>query len=162
MKILKIISSLLICFFISSCGWHMRGSSETAHITALNIHSAQSYGKLERELRSAMREQHIADSDPNAWNLIILNQDIRSNLLAYSDSINAAMTEIELVTHFTVTNNKGETIIAPTTERVVRPYEPNSNRALATDREAALMRSEAYKEMANNILRRIDFIAQQK
>jgi outer membrane lipopolysaccharide assembly protein LptE/RlpB len=87
---------------------------------------------------------------------------VKQNVLAYNDSDNAAMLQIELVVHFTVTNGKGETVIAPNNERVVRLYEPDSNRPLATDRETKLMLEEAYQEMAGNLLRRIDFIAGQQ
>lgn len=152
--------SLFICVLLAGCGWHMRGSdSASTHVETLNIASAQTYGKLERALRAEMRTQHIGEGGADGWTLTILDQNIRQNLLAYNDSINAAMFEIELTARFTVTNAKGETIIAPNTERVVRPYEPSSNRALATDREANLMKTEAYNEMAANILRRINFIA---
>jgi len=155
--------SFFFCVLLAGCGWHMRGNdSTTTHIKTLNIASAQSYGKLERALRAEMRAQHIDEGGANSWTVTILDQNIRQNLLAYNDSINAAMFEIELTAHFTVTNAQGETIIAPNTERVVRPYEPNSNRALATDREADLMKNEAYNEMATNILRRINFIAGEK
>lgn len=153
----------LAVILLAGCGWHMRGSDSAAtHIKTLNIASAQTYGKLERAIRSEMRLQRIEEGGDDGWTLTILDRNIRQNLLAYNDSINAAMFEIELTAHFTVTNAQGETIIAPNTERVVRPYEPNNNRALATDREAALMKTEAYNEMAANILRRINFIAGQK
>lgn len=155
--------SLFFCVLLAGCGWHMRGSNSTAtHIETLNIASTQTYGKLERALRTEMRTQHISEGGADGWTLTILDQTIRQNLLAYNDSINAAMFEIELTTQFTVTNAKGETIIAPNIERVVRPYEPSSNRPLATDREANLMKNEAYNEMAANILRRINLIAGEK
>lgn len=154
---------IFFCVLLAGCGWHLRGGdSAGANIKTLNIASAQNYGKLERALRTEMRTQHIEEGGADGWTLTILSQNLRQNLLAYNDSINAAMFEVELTAQFTVTNAKGETIIAPNTERVVRPYEPNSNRALATDREANLMKTEAYNEMATNILRRINFIANEK
>lgn len=154
---------IFFCVLLAGCGWHLRGSDSTgANIKTLNIASAQGYGKLERALRAEMRAQHIEEGGADGLTLTILSQNLRQNLLAYNDSINAAMFEIELTAQFTVTNAKGETLIAPNTERVVRPYEPSSNRALATDREANLMKTEAYNEMATNILRRINFIANEK
>ncbi len=160
MKIRNLIVTFFCALTIAGCGWHMRGSenSETK-IQSLNIVSGQAYGKLERSLRKEMQRQHIEEGGTEGWTIQILDQKLRQNLLSYSDSINAAMFEIELTVQFTVTNAKGETIIAPNTERVVRPYEPSNNRALATDREAALMKNEAYDEMAVNLLRRINFIA---
>ena len=153
---------LFLCVLLAGCGWHLRGDSAATNIKTLNITSAQTYGKLERALRAEMRAQHIEEGGADGLTLTILSQDLRQNLLAYSDSINAAMFEIELTTHFTVTNAKGETIIPPNMERVVRPYEPNSDRALATDRETALRKEDAYRDMAANILRRINFIAGKK
>lgn len=108
-----------------------------------------------------MRLQHIAASGLNAWNLVILDQQMEENVLAFSDTINAATNEIELTVQFTVTDAKGVTVIAPNTERVIRIYESNNNRRLAMDRETQLLKNEAYDEMAANLLRRVDFIAGQ-
>lgn len=159
----KILISTLVLALLGGCGWQMRGNRNiAANIPALNVTSSQKYGKLARALESEMHAQHIADTGAHAWNLVILEQNVKQNVLAYNDSDNAAMLQIELVVHFTVTNGKGETVIAPNNERVVRLYEPDSNRPLATDRETKLMLEEAYQEMAGNLLRRIDFIAGQQ
>lgn len=159
----KILACTLATVLLAGCGFQLRGSKNiAANISALTISSAQKHGKLNRALESEMRVQHIADSGAHSWNLTILEQNIKQNILAFNNSDNAAMYEIELLVHFTVTNEKGETVIAPTNERVVRLYEPDSNRPLATDRETKLLQNEAYDEMAAALLRRIDFIAGQK
>jgi len=158
----KILVSTLVITLLGGCGWQMRGSKNiAANIPALTVSSNSNYGKLARALESEMHAQHIADTGAHAWNLVIMEQNVKQNVLAYNDSDNAAMLQIELIVHFTVTNGKGETVIAPNSERVVRLYEPDSNRPLATDRETKLMLEEAYQEMAENLLRRIDFIAGQ-
>lgn len=159
----KILACTLAALLLGGCGFQLRGSKNiAANIEALTITSGQSYGKLGRALEAEMRAQHIADSGQHAWNLVILDQTVKQNVLAYNNSENAALLEIEMVVQFTVTNGKGETVIAPNSQRVVRVYEPDSNRALATDRETKLLLDEAYREMAETLLRRIDFIAGQK
>jgi LPS-assembly lipoprotein len=159
----KILASVMTMALLSGCGFQLRGSNNIANnIEALTVTSGQQHSKLARALEAEMREQHISDTGTKAWNLVILDQNIKQNVLAYNDSDNAALFEIELVVQFTVTNEKGETVIAPNSERVVRPYEPNINRALATDRETKLLLDETYREMASDLLRRIDFIAGQK
>ena len=159
----KILACTLATILLGGCGFQLRGSKNIAsNIEALTVTSGQQYGKLARALEAEMRAQHISDTGEHAWNLVILDQRIKQNVLAYNDSANAALIEIELVVQFTVTNEKGETVIAPNSERVVRPYEPDNNRALATDRETKLMLNETYDEMAAALLRRIDFIAGQK
>jgi LPS-assembly lipoprotein len=159
----KILACTLAAILLGGCGFQLRGSKGSVdNIEALTVTSGQQYGKLARALEAEMRAQHISDTGEHAWNLVILDQRIKQNVLAYNDSANAALIEIELVVQFTVTNEKGETVIAPNSERVVRPYEPDNNRALATDRETKLMLNETYDEMAAALLRRIDFIAGQK
>jgi LPS-assembly lipoprotein len=160
---IRILISLVLCLAVSGCGWQLRGSKNiTANIEALTVMAEMKHGKLVRSLDDAMHVQHIADSGQNAWQLIVLSEDLKQNVVAFSDTNNAASTEIELVVHFTVLNDKGETVIAPNTERVVRIYESDNNRRLAMDRETNLLKDEVYQEMANNLLRRIDFIAGQK
>jgi len=162
MKI-RLLASLVLCITVAGCGWQLRGSSNLAtNIDALTITSGQHYGALSRALEEQMRLQHIAASGLNAWNLVILNQEMKENILAYSDTNNAATNEIELTVQFTVTDEKGVTVIAPNTARVVRLYESDNNRRLAMDRETHLLKKEAYEEMAANLLRRVDFIAGQK
>lgn len=157
------LACLALCLIVTGCGFHLRGSGETAkNINALSITSASQYGKLVRTLQDEMRVQHIADSGQQAWHITILDEEMKENVLAYSDTNNAATLELELTVRFTVTNHTGETMIAPNTERVVRVYESNNQRRLAMERETQLLKSELYQEMAGNLLRRIDFIAAQQ
>lgn len=159
---LRTLACIALCLAITGCGWQLRGSKNiAANIDALTITSQNNYGKMARSLTDEMRVQHIADTGEHAWNVIILDEEMKENVLAYSDTNNAAMFEIELVVRFTVLNGKGETVIAPNTERAVRVYEVNNNRRLAMDREMQLLKNEAYQEMAVNLLRRIDFVAGQ-
>lgn len=159
----KILACVMTATLLSGCGFQLRGSNNiAANIEALTVTSGQPHGKLARALEAEMRAQHISDTGTNAWSLVILDQTMKQNVLAYNDSVNAALFEIELTVQFTVMNEKGETVIAPNSERVVRPYEPDNNRALATDRETKLLLDETYQEMAGDLIRRIDFIAGQK
>ncbi len=159
----RVLICLLLTLATAGCGWQLRGSKNiAANIDALTVTGENRYGKMARSLAEEMRVQHIADTGTQAWNLLLLEEEMKENVLAYSDTNNAAMFEIELIVRFSVTNSQGATVIAPNTERVVRVYEVNNNRRLAMDREMQLLKDEAYREMANNILRRIDFIAAQK
>ncbi|MEZ5539761.1 MAG: LPS assembly lipoprotein LptE [Pseudomonadales bacterium] len=163
MKIRHLIALALCSLFITGCGWHLRGSNESvANIQSLNLLSGQAYGEMERSLRKEMQRQKIKEGDASGLTLTIIDQELRQNLLAYNDNINAAMFEIELIVRFTVTNAQGETIIPPNSERVVRTYEPSNNRRLATDREASLIKKEAYEELAINILRRVNYLVGEK
>ena len=145
---------------LTGCGWQLRGSKNIAtNIDALSIAGGNRYGKLARALEQEMRLQHIADSGSKAWQLHILNEKMEENIVAYSDTNNPASKEIELTVRFRVINAEGREVIAPNTERVVRIYDVNSDRRLAMDSETELLKDEAYRDMANNLLRRIDFIA---
>jgi LPS-assembly lipoprotein len=159
----KILACTLATALLTGCGWQMRGSKNIAtNIDALTINASSAYGKMSRALQQEMRLQHIADAGSQAWNLQILDEKLEENIVAFSDANNAATYEIELQVRFSVSNHKGETVIAPNTERVVRIYEANDNRRLAMDREKDLLTTEVHTEMAANLLRRIDFIAKQK
>lgn len=162
MKI-RTLASLALCILITGCGWQLRGSKNiAANIDALTVTSERTYGALERALEEEMRIQHIADSGNNAWSLVILDQEIQQNIVAFSDTNNAATVEIELQVRFSVNNHEGKMVIAPNTERIVRLYEVNNNRRLAMDRETELLKKEIHRDMAVSLLRRIDFIADQK
>ncbi|HQQ64106.1 MAG TPA: hypothetical protein PLF22_11110 [Pseudomonadales bacterium] len=157
------ITTAMLCMLASGCGWQLRGDKDHAtNIRALSIASEAPYGKLSRALDQQMTVQHIARTGSNTWNLRILKEDLKKNIVAFSDTNNPATYELELQVRFSASNDKGETVIAPNTERVVRLYEYNNNRRLAMDRETDLLTDEIYNEMAGNLLHRVDFIAGQK
>ncbi len=158
-----VLTILCFCLMTASCGWQIRGHKDSAvNIHALTVGGTSPYGRMVRSMEKQMQQQRIKSSGENAWYLMIITEDIRGTALAFGDSNNAASNEIELKVRFTVTDTKGETIIAPNTERAARIYTVNDNRRLAMDSEAELLTTELYDEMAINILRRIDFIAGQK
>ncbi len=159
----KSLIAALLLTLVAGCGWQLRGSKNiVANIDGLKLSSQAPYGKLSRAIEEEMRIQHIASTGSHAWTLQILEEKMKQNIVAFSDTNNPATYEIELVVRFSVSNDKGEMVIAPNSERVVRPYEYNSNRRLAMDKETELLKDEVYQEMADNLLRRIDFIAGQK
>lgn len=160
---MKIIACLMLSVLATGCGWQLRGSKNTAaNINALTVTSGASYGKLARALKQQMDVQHIAEGGSKTWHLQILDEKIKENVVALSDTNNPATYELELQVRFSASNENGDMVIAPNTERVVRLYEYNSNRHLAMDRETELLREEVYDEMATNLLHRVDFIAGQK
>lgn len=159
----KIFSGTLLCILVSGCGWQLRGDKNHAlNIPALTIASDAAYGKLSRALDQQIEIQHIATSGSHAWNIHILKEDLKKNIVAFSDTNNAATYELELQVRFSASNENGDVVIAPNTERVVRLYEYNNNRRLAMDRETDLLTDEIYNEMSSNLLHRVDFIAGQK
>ena len=108
----KFITGTMVALMLGGCGFQLRGSQNvSANIPALTISTSQQYGKLSRALEAEIRAQHIADTGSQVWNLTILDQDIKQNVLAYNDSDNAAMLEIELVVSFTVTNEKARPLL---------------------------------------------------
>lgn len=160
---IKLFISALLCVAAASCGWQLRGDKDHAtNIRALSVASDTPYGKLSRALSQQMDIQHIANTGSDLWKLRIMSEELKKNIVAFSDTNNPATYELELQVRFSASNEKGETVIAPNTERVVRVYEYNNNRRLAMDRETDLLTQEIYDEMAVNLLHRVDFIAGQK
>ena len=156
----RVLLCLLLTLATAGCGWQLRGSKNiAANIPALTVVCNKSYGPMARALEQEMKLQHIPDSGEQAWTLQIISERMRTNTVAFSDTNNAATDEIELEVRFTATNEKGDTVITPNTERVVRLREVNSDRRLASDRETKLLEDEVYREMAANLLRRVDFVA---
>ncbi len=158
---IRLLLSLALCVVITGCGWHMRGSEgSTANIKALTVVSGSPYGKTERAMEKQLKSNHIESNTPDSWHLQILKETMDGNTLAFSDDNNAATQEIILEVRFSVTDGKGAVVIEPTTERVTRILESDSNRRLSSDREIDLMKQEIHDEMAANLLRRINNITQ--
>lgn len=160
---IRLLASLALCILMGGCGFHLRGSNGTsANIEALTVTSGSPYGKMARSMEKQIKIQHIKTGTPDSWHLQIISEKFNSNILAYDDSIYPSTYERTLEVRFSVTNAAGEMVIVPNTERVVRVMESDSDRRLAMDRQDDLLESEMYEEMAQNLLRRIDFIASKK
>jgi LPS-assembly lipoprotein len=156
---IRLLVSLLLCGIITGCGWHLRGAQDRpSNIDSVVLNAASPYSKTTRAMEKQIKIQHIKDSGTNTLHLQLIDEKMKSNTLAFSDSNYPATIEIQLEVRFSVTNAAGETIIAPNNERVVRVYESDSNRRLAGDRELDLIKDELYDEIAINILRRMDYI----
>ena len=94
----KILACTLATILLGGCGFQLRGSKNiAANIEALTVTSGQQYGKLARALEAEMRAQHISDTGEHAWNLVILDQRIKQNVLAYNDSALATDRETKLM-----------------------------------------------------------------
>lgn len=146
----------------TGCGFQLRGSNATSHLTALTVTTAVPYDEFTTAFEREMRQRNIANGGADSWQLIIMEQEIDQNVLAISDTNNAATYELELNVRFQALNPAGEVAIAPNTMHVVRYYEANNNRRLAMDRETQLLRNELYRDMARRLIERVNVMAQQQ
>lgn len=154
------VAALLVA--TAGCGFHLRGANSTTSLEALTVTAADPYGELATAFEKEMRQLKIDKGGANAWQLVILEQELDNNVLAVSDTNNAATYEVELEVRFQALNPQGEVAIAPNTLRLVRNYEANNNRRLAMDRETQLLRNELYRDMARRLIERVNMIALQQ
>ena len=146
----------------AGCGFQLRGANSTSSLDALTVTAADPYGEFARAFDVEMRQRKIEKGGANSWQLIILEQEMDNNVLAVSDTNNAATYEVELEVRFQALNPQGDVAIEPNTLRLVRNYEANNNRRLAMDRETQLLRNELYRDMARRLIERVNMIALQQ
>lgn len=157
---LAVVATLLAA--TAGCGFQLRGANSTNSLEALTVTAADPYGEFARAFDVEMRQRNIDKGGANAWQLVILDQEMDNNVLAVNDTNNAATYEMELEVRFQALNPAGEVAIAPNTLRLVRNYEANNNRRLAMDRETQLLRNELHRDMARRLIERVNMIALQQ
>ncbi len=156
---IKLICILLTTFLISNCGWHLRGYSDNAQtIESIYISGTNSKSELLRELERSLLAMDIAIKEKASeaeYSLIISGERSKQRTATVSGSARISELELTETANFRVFSNNESEALPLATVRVERVFEYNEDNILATDDEARLLRSEMKRDLARQILNRL-------
>jgi len=155
----KIIACFLIISLTSACGWHLRGSiSLPDSLTSLYVSAADAHGALITEIKQRLRANKVALAETAAdapYSLVIVEErNERRTAGVGSDALTSAY-EVTLAADYEVRARSGERLAPVTTAITSRTYNFSPGNASSAEQEEAILLSEMRREIAQQMLRRL-------
>ena len=158
----KMIVGLLIACMASACGWQLRGSVAThenlksVYLSAENVH-----GELMRELKQALQTNKIplAENSNATLNLFIREelQDRRTAAVG-ADALTSAY-ELTLTVNYDLLTAQSEPVSSLDTITATRTFDYIAEGASSGAREEAKLLSEMRREIAQQLIRRMNALS---
>lgn len=161
----KIIASLSLALLTTACGWHMRGNIDTSqHLSDVYISATNSRGELLSEVRQLLKNNRVniltvSDTAKYSLNITEENADKRTAGVG-SDALSSAY-EITLKTKYEIRIGNSKDIIKDYVTSV-RTFNFNTSAINSGAQEEAMLKNEMQRDIAQQIVRRLNAIADNK
>lgn len=153
----SVVVFLVAALLLSGCGFALRGSIPMpAALQTLQVESPNPNSEIVREVSRMLRNNAVTLTDaPSAttYRLGIGTEEVTERML--SVNANARAGEYELTISVAAQLRRGTQTIGPETFTVARAYLADPEAAVAKSEEAELIRAEMRRELAQQILRRL-------
>ncbi|MGV3592433.1 MAG: LPS assembly lipoprotein LptE [Gammaproteobacteria bacterium] len=153
----RLLAVSLLLAVLGGCGFTLRGTVDLPpELHTLQIESPVPNSEIVREVSRVLRNNAVTLTDTatdDVWRLGIGGEQLRERVL--SVNANARAGEYELTMDVAAQLRRGAETIGPETLSVSRVYLADPENAVAKNEEAELIRSEMRRELAQQILRRL-------
>jgi len=151
---LAIVACALIT--LSSCGFSLRGSAALPPaLQTLQVESAEANSDIARELRRALRNNDVdVDAQGSSYSLQIGQEQNSERALSVNSQARAGEYQLTMSVPFQLLN-AGTSVMGPETITLERVYLADPENAAAKSDEARLIQQEMRRELALQILRRL-------
>ena len=159
-KILSLRLILLACLVtaLSSCGFGLRGTAALpAELETLQIQSADANSDIVRELRRVLRNNDVNVDDvevTGGYTLQVGQEQNSERALSVNNQARAGEYQLTMSVPFQLLN-AGTSVLGPETISLERVYLADPENAAAKSDEARLIQQEMRRELALQILRRL-------
>jgi LPS-assembly lipoprotein len=153
---------LLACALIalSSCGFSLRGSAALPpELQSLQVQSADANSDMARELRRVLRNNDVNvdvedSADSSGYSLQVGQEQNSESTLSVNSQARAGEYQLTMSVPFQLLN-AGVSVMGPETITLQRVYLADPQNAAAKSDEALLIQREMRRELALQILRRL-------
>jgi LPS-assembly lipoprotein len=153
----SVVAILVMALMLAGCGFTLRGSvALPPALQTLQLESPNPNGEIVREVRRMLRNNDVTLTEAGTdatWRLGIGTEEVRERVL--SVNANARAGEYELTMDVAAQLRRGTETVGPETFSVARVYLADPESAVAKNEEAELIRTEMRRELAQQILRRL-------
>ena len=161
MRLQHLLRPLLVLLFaglLGGCGFTLRGDADLpSELQTLTLNTPNPNNELSRELRRALVSNKVIlvdGSEAGHYHLGVGGESSRERVL--SVNANARAGEYELILEAPVQLSRdGQLAFGPEVFSVSRVYLADPENAVAKNEEAQLIRAELRRELAQQILRRL-------
>ncbi|MDY6983608.1 MAG: LPS assembly lipoprotein LptE [Pseudomonadota bacterium] len=153
----RVVALLTVIVMLAGCGFTLRGTVDLPpELNTLQIESPVPNSELVREVSRMLRNNAVTlteNANDGVWRLGIGAEQVSERVL--SVNANARAGEYELTMDVAAQLRRGAEVIGPETLSVSRVYLADPENAVAKNEEAELIRDEMRRELAQQVLRRL-------
>ena len=146
----------VVLVLLGGCGFTLRGSTDlSAALQTLQVESTDPNSDIVREISRTLRNNGVTLAETvSTYQLGIGTEENSERALSVNANARAGEYEITMVVPFQLRRGT-ELVLGPETISVARAYLADPENAVANNEEAALIRSEMRRELAQQLLRRL-------
>lgn len=152
----------LVTLLLTGCGFTLRGTAELpAALQPLHLENVDSATPLGRELLRVMNSNKVALAEtaaPNGYTLALGGETANERALSVNANARAGEYEITLAAMWQLRRN-GAAVMEAETLSLSKVYLADPENAIAKNEEAELIRTEMRRELAQQLLRRLQTFA---
>jgi LPS-assembly lipoprotein len=145
---------------LAGCGFHLRGSQGIdASVGRLNVSAVNAYGPFVRTLERSLVQSGVKVEKQGGgapYSVRVLDERTSRRSVATTDRITVSDYELRMEVDFELVDDKGKTLIQPTSLVAERIYSFDSTNLTGSDQEEDLLKDEMRRELAEQMKRRID------
>lgn len=149
---------LASAILLQGCGWHLRGAQPLPpELLSLHLQTASDTSKFARSLKRSFKAMDVSLADSSSGAPYTLSvSGITPTTRTLSTTGTAKVAEYELTSSITyvIHSREGQQLIAPTQLSTEKTYLYNSNNAVSSFEEEALLRKEMQRELVQQLIRR--------
>lgn len=150
---------LVLCFLLSSCGFHQRGSiTLSAPLQNLYLQAADPYGQLTRNVRLYLKMSgvHLAKTPADATAILeILSENTSEQLLNISGTQTTRQYNLILTVTYRVTDSRGNLLVSTQTATATRPLTIDANQILGGSNQAISLYQQMRQAIVYDIMSRL-------
>lgn len=162
---LVILIALLTASLLAGCGFHLRGTggqSLPEQWKSMYLDTGSPNSELSREVRSGFTANGIQwQEQPGTANyrLVLGPERFGQRNISVGADARAAEYELNMRAQFSVLDQAGRQVIAPTDASVIQQMENDPRNVVGKTEELRIIKSEMRVELAQQIVRRVGFYA---
>jgi LPS-assembly lipoprotein len=147
---------------LSACGWHLRGSGEEADIDQ-KIFLASASGKVYEQIQKTLnRKNAFADVASADIQLELGKEYFERRRASVNDQAQTTQYELSLSVNYEILDSAGVPLTKKTTANLERFFTFNQNAINSSAKEEQVLRKEMARQVARQILQRVNFLSRKK
>jgi LPS-assembly lipoprotein len=146
----------LLLLLLAGCGFALRGSADLPEaLRTLEVAAVDENGELLQEVRRALRNSGVTIvATDSPYRLGIGRESTEERIVSVNSNARAGEYELEMHLPFQLSHG-GTPLLGPETLSLSRVYLTDPENAVGKEEEAELIRSELRRELAQQLLRRL-------
>ena len=161
MKPLLRFAAITVLLSLTACGFQLRGSGGNAFsVERIHVTAADPNGDMARTLKDALKQAGatLVDEAGAQYSVNLLGERRTRRAAATSADVRVSEYELQIEVQFELSSG-GKTVIPSTSVSAQRIYRFDSSSLVGSNEEEKLLNDEMRRDIAGQIIRRIDATA---